>query len=114
MLSKSRYTYGLQCHLRLWNHHHRRDLATRPSESTQHIFDFGTRVGELATRRYPGGLEIGHPHKDPDRAIAETAAAIDDSRVPAVYEASFRHAGVFVAVDILARLPGGGWTLVAP
>jgi len=112
MLSKSRYTYGLQCHLRLWNRHHRPDAATPPSDSTQHIFDFGTRVGKLATQRWPGGLEIVDPHKDPDRAIAETAVALADLKVPAIYEASFRHEGVFVAVDVLARLPSGGWQLV--
>ena len=112
MLSKTRYTYGLQCHLRLYNHHHRPELAPAVSEATQHIFDFGHRVGELATHRWPGGLEIEAPHRDPDRAVAQTAAALDDPTITAVYEASFRHRGVFIAVDVLARLPAGGWQLV--
>ena len=61
-LSKSQYLRGLQCHKNLWLYRHRPELATPPSPSLQAIFDQGHEVGELAWKRFPGGVLIKEDH----------------------------------------------------
>ena len=58
LLSKSRFLAGLQCPLRLWYQCYDRQLAREIPPGQQALFDSGHEVGELATRRYPGGRLI--------------------------------------------------------
>jgi hypothetical protein len=112
-LSKSKFTQGLGCHRALWWAVHEPDAPEREvSPELQAIFDQGTRVGDLARSRVPGGQLIDFPYTESEKRIAATRAAIaGGARV--VYEAAFREDDVFVAVDILHRAPKGkrGWTL---
>ena len=57
MLSKSRYLNGLQCPRLLWIATNEPERIPEPDASTQHIFDQGHLVGELANKLYPGGRE---------------------------------------------------------
>jgi uncharacterized protein DUF2779 len=68
--------------------------------------DRGTRITEVARTYVPGGVLIDLPYNAHDERVTITRRALDDG-VPAIYEASFRADGVFVAVDILAREAGG-------
>ena len=111
-LSKSRYISGSQCHLRLWFDTYQRDFAPVVDEVSQFIFDTGHEVGQLACTRYPGGRLIAHDYRHFDEAVEETRRLIGDDRVPALFEAAFEHEGVAVRVDVLERLPEGGWRLV--
>lgn len=61
-LSKSSFLSGSQCHLRVWNDVHARDLATDPGISLQATFDTGQKVGELACKRYKGGHLVAQNH----------------------------------------------------
>jgi predicted RecB family nuclease len=110
-LSKTRFIAGQQCELRLWNDIHHRDLATPWGEAQQAIFDRGTRIGELACARYPGGVLVGYKPWERDQAIAETQRLMADASIPAIYEAAFEHRGLYVRVDILVR-NGDAWDLV--
>ncbi|NKI35156.1 DUF2779 domain-containing protein [Wenzhouxiangella sp. XN79A] len=110
-LSKTRFIAGRQCELRLWNDIHRRELATPWGETQQAVFDRGTRVGELACQRYPGGTLVGYKPWEREPAIAETQRLMQDPSVPAIYEAAFEHHGLYVRVDVLAR-NGSGWDLI--
>jgi hypothetical protein len=101
-LSKSRVMKGLQCTKALWLSVHRKHLATPVSPDQQAIFDQGTRVGELARERFAGGVLIDAPYWDPEQALAQTRAAIDDGAL-VLYEAAFVHEGVLVRVDVLRR-----------
>jgi hypothetical protein len=112
MLSKTRYVAGQQCHLRLWNDQHQRDLAEPVSASLKAIFDQGHAVGELATRRFPGGVLVREESWPIEEACARTAALMADPRVPAIFEAAFVHGGTLVRVDILERAAGGRWNLI--
>ena len=103
---------GSQCHLRLWYETHARQLASEPSDNLQVIFDTGHEVGELAYRRYPGGRLIGYNHLETDKALEETQSLLANEDIPALYEPAFIYQGVFVRVDILERLPAGGWRLI--
>ena len=110
-LSKSRFLAGSQCHLRLWNDIHRRELAAPPDDVAQFIFDAGHEIGELACQRYPAGRDVTADYLHFDEAIAETKRLIDDG-APVLFEPAFEYGGVVARADILERLPGGGWRMV--
>ncbi len=110
-LSKSRFTAGLQCHRQLWWRVHERDAPElRPDPALQARFDEGSEVGEAARRYVPGGTLIDLPYDDFAGKLAATRRALE-SETPAIYEASVSAGNVFVAVDILAREPGG-WRVI--
>ena len=111
-LSKSRFLSGSQCHLRLWNDFHASSLAAEPSDTQYSIFDTGHEVGELACERYPDGRLIAQDHLHFDEALEETAAVLKDGSVPAIFEPAFEYEGLIARVDILERLPTGGWRMI--
>lgn len=112
LLSKSRFISGSQCHLRLWNDTHARELASKPSSTLQAIFDTGQIVGELACKRHPGGRLIAQDYRHTREALHETTRALEDETCPALFEAAFVHQGVLVRADIIERLPDGAWRLI--
>jgi len=102
-LSKSRVMAGLQCHKLLWWMVHEPAAPELQADaSTQASMDRGSRVGEIARSYVPGGVAIALPNNAYDERIAATRRLLEDG-APAVYEASFRGNGVYVAVDILER-----------
>lgn len=102
-LSKSRIMAGLQCHKLLWwMVQEPAAPELQPDELAQAVMDRGTRVGELARSYVPGGVMIDLPYNAYADRLARTRQALEDG-APAVYEASFRAGGIFVAVDILKR-----------
>ncbi len=106
-LSKSKFLSGLQCHRRLYLEIHQPALATPPDASTQAILDMGTEIGILAQQRFPGGVLVKTGFRQREAAIAETSALLQDSGIPAIFEAAFEYEGVFVRVDILERVQNG-------
>jgi len=110
-LSKSRFTYGLQCHRQLWWRVHEPDAPELvESAAQQALFDQGHEVGALARTFVPGGTLIDFPHDAWDARLAATRTALA-SPTPAIYEACFVADDVFVAVDILAR-DRDAWRLI--
>ncbi len=103
-LSKSRITYGRQCGKRLWLHVHRPALAEYPPE-TMRRFAAGHDVGGIARALHPEGVLIGW-QDDLERAVRETARALERPGDLVLFEAAFRHRGVFVRADILRRRDG--------
>ena len=102
-LSKSRVMAGLQCHKLLWWMVHEPTAPElQPDELGQAAMDRGTRVTEIARGYVPGGVMIDLPYNAYAERLTRTRQALEDG-APAVYEASFRAAGVYVAVDILRR-----------
>jgi hypothetical protein len=76
------------------------------------LFDAGIRVGLVARNRFPGGVWIEEDYLHHDQAVRQTAGALRDPAVPAIYEAAFTWDDVRVRVDILARDGNGGWDLI--
>ncbi|MBS0155916.1 MAG: DUF2779 domain-containing protein [Nitrospira sp.] len=116
-LSKSKFLSGLQCHKRLYLEIHQPALATPPDASTQAILDMGTEIGVLAQQRFPGGVLVKAGFRQREAAIAETAALLQDSTIPAIFEGVFEHDGVLVRVDVLERVQTGSgespcWRLI--
>ncbi len=103
-LSKSRITYGLQCGKRLWLQVHRPSLAVYPAE-TQRRFAAGHDVNDVARGLYEGGVLIEW-QEDLERAVRETARILERPGDVVIFEAAFRHRGVFVRADILERRAG--------
>lgn len=112
ILSKSRFISGNQCHLRLWNDTHAGDLATESGSSLQAVFDTGHEVGELACQRFPGGNLVAQNHFQITEALTETKRLLNESTATSLFEAAFVYQGFLARVDILERLPTGGWRLI--
>lgn len=111
-LSKSRYMSGHQCHLRLWHDIHERHLMPPISDAQQAIFDTGHQVGDLARERYPDGHLVAHDYRNIPAALSETQRLVEADATPALFEPAFQHNNVLARVDILERIPGGGWRIV--
>ena len=103
---------GSQCHLKLWNDFHAAQLGNTASDSQLAVFKSGHEVGELACERHPGGHLIDHDHLHFDEALAETNLVLKGSNVPALFEPAIEHKGLIARVDILERLPTGGWRMI--
>lgn len=110
MLSKSRFTAGIQCAKQLWWRVHDRDAPELiPDAAQQHVFDRGTAVGEVARRYVSGGRLIPSDIPVSDR-LGTTRQALDDGAT-VIYEAAFVADDVYVAVDILSFEAGVGWVV---
>ena len=106
-LSKSRFLTGLQCHKRLWWEVHEPDSAElRPDENALVLFKVGREVGAMARERVPGGTLILGKASEGELKVQRTEQALREG-APVVYEATFVHDRVFVAVDILERIGDG-------
>ncbi len=111
-LSKSRYLSGLQCAKRLYLEIHARELATPFDEGTQAVLDAGTRVGELARDRYPGGVLVDVEYFQVTKGLARTAALLADPSITVLYEGFIAFDDVVVRPDILVRTRGNRWRLI--
>lgn len=111
-LSKSRYMSGLQCSKRLYLEIHARELATPFDEGTQAILDAGTRVGELARHRSPGGVLVDVEYFKVEEGLTRTAALLADPGATVLYEGFIACDDVVVRPDILVRTRGNRWWLI--
>ena len=108
-ISKSKYLSGLQCPKLLWAHYRAKDWFPPVDAATQAVFDQGHKVGELAKRLYPGGVEI---EWDPDlRGTVSKTQTLLKQRVP-IFEASLLGGGVYARADILKPVAGRQWDVI--
>ncbi len=111
-LSKSRFLAGLQCLKRLYLECHHRELADPVGASQQAVFDTGHAVGELARRRFPGGVLVAEPYFEHFQAVNTTQALLRDPSIPALYEPAFSFEGIRTRVDVLCRNRGRTFDLI--
>ena len=110
-LSKSRFTYGRQCHKQLWwRCYDGKAPELVPDPAQRALFARGHRVGDLAQTYFPGGFLIPFDGRQKKKAVAATTQAIAEGH-KIIYEAAFEFEGVFAAVDVLV-CEQGAWTLV--
>ncbi len=112
LLSKSRFTSGLQCLRKLHLSCFQPDLGTPPDAAQQAVFDAGALVGEIARDLRPGGVLIDEAYYLHDEAVQRTRGLLTDTSIPAFYEAAFTEEGIRVRADILARTPENSWELI--
>jgi predicted RecB family nuclease len=110
-ISKSKFVAGIQCAKRLYFQVHQPELAEEADEDQEARLEQGQEVGLLAQKRFPGGVFVGF-EAGIDEARANTASLIDNSSVPAIFEATFQHANLLVRVDVLQRRPRNRWRLI--
>jgi predicted RecB family nuclease len=111
LLSKSRFTAGLQCLGRLYRTCYQRELATPPDAAQQARFDAGNRVGEIARELRPGGVLITESAFQHDDAVARTRSLLSSGSTGSIYEAAFTEGGVRIRADLLAK-SSGGWEMI--
>ncbi len=107
-LSKSRYLKGLQCPKYLWIISHDPERIPEVDAVTQYAFDQGHRVGELAKRLFPGGLDI--PHDDFGENIRQTRELLK-LRKP-LFEAGIIAGNIYCRPDILNPAGAYKWDII--
>jgi hypothetical protein len=107
-LYKSKYMNGRQCLKLLWVSIN--DAARSPSydAATQHVFDQGHMIGELAQQLYPGGVRLEQENIGAN--LRETTASLK-LRKP-LFEAGFSGNRLYRRVDILDPSAGEEWDIV--
>jgi hypothetical protein len=108
MLSKSRYLNGIQCPRLLWISCNEPERIPKPDAATQHVFDQGRFVGELAKKLFPNGIDI--PQGDFMENIATTKELLA-KRKP-LFEAGIRSEKIYCRVDILNPVNDDEWGIV--
>lgn len=106
-LSKTTFMYGCQCPKRLYLYKRHRHLMNPVDEQQQALFSAGTDIGKIARTLFPGGLDVTPPNPFQYSESARlTQVALQTHFV--IYEATFIHAGIMCAVDMLVR-KGNHW-----
>ena len=108
MLSKSKYTRGINCPKSLWLYVHKGEERL-VSEASMAVMSQGTGVGELACGYFPGG-KIAVLEDYPWIESAERTQEFIRQGVETIYEATFIFDDTLVAVDILHK-QDGKWSL---
>lgn len=108
MLSKSRYLNGLQCPKLLWVATNEPERIPEPDATTQHIFGQGHRVGELAKKLFPGGIDV--PAEDFTNNIAMTKELLQQRRP--LFEAGVLSGQIYSRADILNPVNEDEWDII--
>ena len=112
ILTKSKFLNGLQCPKLLWTCCNAPEQIPEPSESLQQIFDAGNRIGNLATKCFPGGVSVGQD--DFTKNLEETKNLLSSKNPKPVYEAGILSSRIYARADILRpseRIPGA-WDVI--
>ena len=107
LLSKSKYLNGLQCHKYLWLSFNDPEKISQPDSSTQHVFDEGHRIGELAKRLFLDGVDI--PSEDFIGNLDKTKELLKVRRP--LFEPGFYVDGYFSRLDILNPVGDEEWDI---
>ena len=108
MLSKSRYINGLQCPRLLWIATNEPERIPEPDSATQHIFDQGHLVGELAKKLFPGGIDVSA--EDFMGNIAMTKELLQQRRP--LFEAGVLSGQIYSRADIMNPVNEYEWDLI--
>ena len=107
-LSKSKYINGLQCLKLLWVSINDTTRLPAYDAATQHVFDQGHIIGELAQDLYRGGIKLETENIGAN--LRETATSLK-LRKP-LFEAAFSGNRLYCRVDILNPSGGDFWDIV--
>ncbi len=107
MLTKSNYLSGLQCHKLLHITKNDKERLPESNIAQQFTFDEGTRVGELATKLYPEGMDLSKEEFKTNLIKSKEAL---EKKLP-IFEAGLIHKECYSRADILAPV-GDEWDIV--
>ncbi len=112
LLSKSRFTSGVQCLKRLYFQSYGPGLAGATTPAQEATFEVGTAVGELARDLFPGGLLIDEDYRHHTQAVTRTTALIEAGKRIPLYEAAFTADSIRVRADIFVPAAGLAWDVI--
>ena len=108
LLTKSKYMNGLSCPRFLWMEVHEKDKLPKVDMATQHRFDQGHLVGELAKKYFSNGVDLtGLEFKD---NIDRTKKAIKERKI--IFEAGVMVKQLFSRADILYPVGKDEWDVI--
>ncbi|MBR9683187.1 DUF2779 domain-containing protein [Candidatus Woesearchaeota archaeon] len=100
LLSKSKYLIGLQCLRYFWVSLHEKDRIPEVDMATQHKFDQGHLVGQLAKQLFPEGIDI--PEADFKQNLEKTKEFIKLKKP--LFEPAFMVGNLYSRADILVPI----------
>src|SRR3989338_2976304 len=108
LLTKSKYMNALACPRFLWMQFHEPEKLPEVDKVTQHRFDQGHLVGEMATKCFPKGIDLtGLEFKD---NIEKTKKAVKERKI--IFEAGIMFKNLFSRADILVPVGEDEWDIV--
>ncbi len=108
MLSKSKFTRGMNCQKSLWLYVHKNEERL-VSDASMAVMTQGTSVGELACEYFPGG-KMAMLEDYPNIESAKRTQEYIAHGVETIYEGTFIFDDTLVAVDILHK-QDGKWSM---
>jgi hypothetical protein len=108
LLTKSKFMAGLQCPRYLWIYVNDPGRIPQPDVVTQHTFDQGHEVGEIAKQLFPHGVDMSNLGFR--EMLSETSARLEENRP--IFEAAFQCNQLYARVDILNPSSDGCWEIV--
>jgi len=108
LLTKSRYTLGLQCLHHLWIKVNQKEKVLAFSDSAKAIIDQGNLVGELAKKLYPEGIDI--PTDDFNDNIVQSETYIKQRQV--LFEPGIMIDNLYSRLDILIPVGDDEWDIL--
>src|SRR3989338_7482177 len=108
LLSKSKYILGIQCPKYLWIAVHEPGKLPEVDEITQHRFDEGHLVGELAKKVFPSGIDIKTEYFNENLKKSKELLA---KRKP-LFEAAFKNETIYARADILFPVNKKEWDII--
>ncbi|MEK6857531.1 MAG: DUF2779 domain-containing protein [Nanoarchaeota archaeon] len=107
LLTKSKYLIGLECLRHLWVHFNAPEKVRKPSVADEFRFKEGNKVGELAKKLFPGGINL--PAKDFNDNLFMTKDSLNEDKP--LFEAGFKFGNCFSRADILVPV-GNEWDII--
>ncbi|MBT7251978.1 DUF2779 domain-containing protein [archaeon] len=108
LLTKSNYLLGLQCPKLLWVTKNDKERIPEPDFAAKHKFKAGDIIGVLATKVFPGGVDLaGLGFKE---NIDATKEAVEKRQT--IYEAGFMVDNLFSRGDILLPVGEDEWDII--
>jgi hypothetical protein len=105
-ISKSSFTRGIQCLKSLYFKKYYPNLEDPITEQQQALFDAGHTIGDLAKKRFPGGVDLDeYIPSNFAKAFSETKRLLAE-KAPAIYEAGFSVDNLLCFMDILVFKDG--------
>jgi hypothetical protein len=108
LLTKSKYLSGLQCDRLLWLAYNQPESLPETDIVSQHIFDQGHEVDELAKDLYPDGIDV--PTDSFIGNIQRTKGYLSQGRP--IFQGGFKASNVYSRVDVLLPDGNSGWEVV--
>jgi len=108
LLTKSNYLLGLQCPKLLWVAKNDKTRIPEPDFSAKHNFEMGNIIGVLATKVFPGGVDLAGLSFMEN--INKTKEAVEKRQT--IYEAGFMVDNLFSRGDILLPVGEEEWDII--